>query len=197
MSMNAYLIGAELIGLAGLSVVGWKDLLPYLRAKKFKRNPYYLGMMKVAHEHQESIVKTNSSCWKVKDNKIFITQSISAKAFDMLGRRYLFDRNVAKEFFVDLIADHIKKKPNCFIEFYECAEKNTLLYQQTSQKMLDLLSRYGVPNRHQRKILSKDIFIEEEAFCVVVELVITTVKTNMSAVFELPCDYIKNAFEKL
>ena len=54
-----------------------------------------------------------------------------------------------------------------------------------------------MPNRHQRKILSKDIYIEEDAFCEVVELVITTVKKNMSAVFELPCDYIKNAYEKL
>ena len=114
-----------------------------------------------------------------------------------MEKRNYFDDNVSKEFFVDIIVNHIKRKPECFTNFLECAERNVLLYQQTNQKVFDLLERYGMPNRFDRNILAKDNLLTGEEYVVEIDLRIESANKTLAVMFELPCDYIQMACERI
>ena len=74
----------------------------------------------------------------------------------MMEKRNLFNDEASDRFLLGIIIKHLKHKPECFIDFLECAEKYTYLRQKTNQKILGLLKRCGVPNRFERKLITQD-----------------------------------------
>ena len=118
--MNTYLLAGELLGVAGATFVGWKYILPYWKIKKFKKSPYYQEMVKINQEHQKSLMQVNCECSRIKSNKIIISDSISAEEFTLMEKRNYFDDDVSKQFFLEIIVKHIKRKPECYRNFWNC-----------------------------------------------------------------------------
>ena len=196
MLSNAYLITGELLGAVGLSYLSWKYFIPFFKAKKFKRSDLYQQMIEITHEHQECVINANSECWHVKGNKFYIKETVSAEKFLMMEKRNLFNDEASDRFILGIIIKHIKHKPECFIDFLECAKKYTYLRQKTNQKILDLLKRCGVPNRFERKLITQDTDEAINQFGVVIDFSIKSQSGCLHKSIELPCDYIMWALEK-
>jgi len=193
---NAYLITGELLGAVGLSYLGWKYFIPFIKAKKFKRSDLYQQMMKVTHEHHECVEKANSECWFVKENKFCIKETVTSEEFLMMEKKNYFNDEASDKFILGIILKHIRHKPDCLINYLECTEKYANLRKRTNQRIFDLLYRFGMPNRFERKIIAQDSDEEINQFAVVIELTIISSCGTLCKAIELPCDYIKWTFEK-
>jgi hypothetical protein len=196
MSVNIYIVLIGCLITVGFVLLVWKVAFPLLKEILFKRTTFYKNLMMIREEYNQSMVLPNQDCKLIKGKKIYITEPIDAEEFKKNVSEYDQDSDLSQDFFVDIIAKHIKDYPNDFKDYLDCIEKNLHLFQKTNEKIIEQFKQYGMPNEFQKKVLAKNKIESEEMFCIVVELVIQTAEKTLNERFELPYEYIKTAFEK-
>jgi hypothetical protein len=196
MSLSIYIIATALLISAGLIFVAWKYAYPYWRVMKFKKTIIYKSISKVQEEHRQNKVRPNQESKIVRGNKVYISEPINTDILAQVEANRDLLGEVPRDLFVSIIAKHIRDNPTDFRDYLECVSKNNLLHRQTHEKIYEILSIHGVPDFVEFDVLAKNAQGYEETFGIVVELLIDIKGKTLKEQIELPCDYIKWAYEK-
>jgi hypothetical protein len=196
MAFNIDSILTVLLAVSILLYLTWWFGLPIIRARKFRNNGYYKTVVKAKREYYNNVEKPNQESRIVKGNKLVLKEKMTEHEYKTFAS--MTNRKDEKfwDYFIDLIAKHIKDNEIDIREYIECVDRNKVLLERTNNKVIAVFKKHGLPDKFEMDILMKDTEIKEEQFCVVLDIDIDYHEKVLNDKVDLPYECLKMAYEK-